>query len=172
RAAAAAAAKPVVCWFLDEMTLEEGALEAAAAVGLPETAPSPARVAAPISGRLIRGLYAGGSLAAEAKLVIRRAGLGPEHEIVDLGAEQFVRGRPHPMIDSRERRVQLAAAVADEDVAVVLLDFVLGYGAAPDPAGDLADAIAAADGVAILASLVGTDRDPQGLAAQAATLRA
>jgi CoA-ligase len=59
----------------------------------------------------------------------------------------------------------------------VLLDVVLGYGAHPDPAGELAplieQALAARPGeLSVVVSLCGAAADPQGLDAQAATLRA
>jgi FdrA protein len=179
RAAASAAPKPVICCFLDAMTLEEAARAAADAVGRPAPPPTAAELPPrPARGRFIRGLYAGGSLASEARLVLSRANLPSNnllqdrgHAIADLGAEEFVRGRPHPMIDSRERRAQLAAVLADPDTAVVLLDVVLGYGAAADPAGDLADVIAAAGDTVVLASVLGTEGDPQGLHGQERVLR-
>jgi len=129
----------------------------------------------------IRGLYSGGSLAGEAKLVLR-ALLGEKgaklHEIVDLGDDEYTVGRPHPMIDPRLRNEHLAAAAADPSTAVILLDVVLGYGANADPAGALASAIHAAreDAAnagrrfAVVASVCGTSRDPQNLDAQEAQL--
>jgi FdrA protein len=129
----------------------------------------------------IRGLYSGGSLAGEAKLVLR-AVLGEKaaklHEIVDLGDDEYTVGRPHPMIDPRLRNEHLAAAAADPSTAVILLDVVLGYGANADPAGALASAIQAAreDAArggrrfAVVASVCGTSRDPQNLDAQEAQL--
>jgi FdrA protein len=59
-------------------------------------------------------------------------------------------------------------------VAVILLDVVLGYGAHPDPAGELAPAIARARKLAedagrhldVVAILSGTDEDPQDFHAQ------
>jgi FdrA protein len=49
---------------------------------------------------------------------------------------------------------------------------VLGYGAHRDPAGELAPAIAAVrNDVAVVASVCGTEADPQDLSRQAATLR-
>jgi FdrA protein len=125
----------------------------------------------------IRGLYSGGSLAGEAKLVLR-AWLGSKeanrHEIVDLGDDEYTVGRPHPMIDPRLRNEHLAAAAADPSTAVILLDVVLGYGANADPAGARASAIqdAVADVAregrrfAVVASVCGTSGDPQGLVAQ------
>jgi FdrA protein len=129
----------------------------------------------------IRGLYSGGSLAGEAKLVLRAA-LGETgaklHEIVDLGDDEYTVGRPHPMIDPRLRNEHLAAAAADPATAVILLDVVLGYGANADPAGALASAIQAARAdaarqgrrFAVVASVCGTSRDPQDLVAQEARL--
>ncbi len=131
----------------------------------------------------IRGLYSGGSLAGEAKLILK-ATLGPDraatHEILDLGDDEYTVGRPHPMIDPRLRNEYLLAAALDPSTAVILLDVVLGYGANPDPAGALATAIdearaaGAAQGrrFAVVASVCGTDEDPQGLKAQESTLAA
>jgi FdrA protein len=129
----------------------------------------------------IRGLYSGGSLAGEAKVVLG-ASLGAAaaklHDIVDLGDDEYTVGRPHPMIDPRLRNEHLAAAAADPSTAVILLDVVLGYGANPDPAGALASAIGAArddaarEGrqFAVVASVCGTNSDPQDLVAQEARL--
>jgi FdrA protein len=125
----------------------------------------------------IRGLYSGGSLAGEAKLVLRSS-LGAKeakrHEIVDLGDDEYTVGRPHPMIDPRLRNEHLAAAARDPSTAVILLDVVLGYGAHADPAGALAGAIEAAREeadrerrrFAVVASVCGTTSDPQDLDAQ------
>jgi succinyl-CoA synthetase alpha subunit len=125
----------------------------------------------------IRGLYSGGSLAGEAKLVLRASLTAEEasrHAIVDLGDDEYTVGRPHPMIDPRLRNEHLAAAAADPSVAVILLDVVLGYGAHADPGGALADAIHAARAdaagerrrFAVVASVCGTSGDPQDLVAQ------
>ena len=82
--------------------------------------------------------------------------------MIDLGDDEFTRGRPHPMIEPAVRDGPLAAALADLSVGVVLMDVVLGYGGHPDPAGHLAQALGARrDGVAIVASVTGTDADPQ-----------
>jgi FdrA protein len=127
-------------------------------------------------GRLVRGLYAGGTLCAEAQLVFREAGVavasnvpvpgalaadaGAVHTMIDLGDDAFTRGRPHPMIDPAVRDGPLAEALADPAVGVVLLDVVLGFGAHTDPAGHLAGALAGPS-AAIIASVTGTDADPQ-----------
>ncbi|MEO5939597.1 MAG: FdrA family protein, partial [Candidatus Limnocylindrales bacterium] len=131
----------------------------------------------------IRGLYSGGSLAGEAKLILKSvlgAATATGHEILDLGDDEYTVGRPHPMIDPRLRNEHLLAAATDPTTAVILLDVVLGYGANDDPGGALADAIVDArkaaqnEGrhVAVVASVCGTDSDPQGLAVQESRLAA
>jgi hypothetical protein len=135
-------------------------------------------------------------LCAEAQLVLRAAGepvasnapvpgvrkLPPAgeragnavHTIVDLGADEYTQGRPHPMIEPAIRHAPLSAAVADADTAVVLLDVVLGYGAHPDPAGVLVqgldDAAPPASRPRVIASVTGTEADPQGYSRQVRTL--
>ncbi|HET8682494.1 MAG TPA: hypothetical protein VFM54_11560 [Micromonosporaceae bacterium] len=142
----------------------------------------PASPVAPRAGCL-RGLFAGGTLCAEA-LAVAVAGLGEVrsnlsgaggrdgHYLLDLGADELTEGRPHPMIDGSGRLARLAAEVGDVSCGVVLLDVVLGHGAHPDPAADLAPALSAAreQGVAAVVSLVGTTGDPQGLDGQAKVL--
>lgn len=107
---------------------------------------------------------------------------GTPHLFVDFGDDELTRGRPHPMIDG-SLRAQWLLRQADDDApadggAVVLLDVVLGHGAHPDPAAELAPAVAellrrsAARGApaAVVVSLCGTEGDPQGLERQAAAL--
>ena len=82
------------------------------------------------------------------------------------------------MIDPRLRSEKIEEAGGDRQVAVILLDIVLGYASHADPAGALIPAIraardtAAADGrgLAVIASVCGTPGDPQGLASQRAIL--
>ena len=92
--------------------------------------------------------------------------------VTDLGADEYTVGRPHPMIDPAPRTAKLRAALADPEVAVVLLDVVLGLGAHADPARPVRDAILEADGggAAVVASVCGTRGDPQGYEHQAAML--
>jgi FdrA protein len=123
----------------------------------------------------IRGLFSGGSLATEAKIVLK-AILGQDRHdrILDLGDDEYTVGRPHPMIDPRLRNETIIATAAERSVGVILLDVVLGYGAHPDPAGALAPAIGDAMALAIsagrqllvVASVCGTDLDPQDLERQ------
>jgi FdrA protein len=76
------------------------------------------------------------------------------------------------MIDGSIRVDRLAREIADPAAGVVLLDVVLGLGAASDPAGELAPVISAATkaGVPVVASVIGTRDDPQDLRRQAAAL--
>jgi succinyl-CoA synthetase alpha subunit len=147
--------------------------------------------------KFLRGLYSGGTYCTEAQLVWRGAGIttwsnapldkrlalphhaaSREHTAIDLGADEFTVGRPHPMIDFAARLERLAAEARDPAVAAIVLDVVLGYGAHADPAGALAPAVRAARAAAardgrellVLGFLCGTEEDPQRLSSQTATL--
>lgn len=142
--------------------------------------------------KLVRGLYSGGTLCAEAQIVLQAAGfavtsnapvpgareigeLRSENALIDLGDDEFTRGRPHPMIEPAVRDAPLIEALSDANVAVVLLDIVLGFGGHADPAGHLAETLnkhGSAERPVIIASVTGTAGDPQGLAGQVATLTA
>ena len=187
-------------------TLEQAAAAAVAlARGTPAAQPAngaPAGFDAAVakltpSQKFLRGLYSGGTYCTEAQLVWRAAGItawsnapldkrlalphhaaSREHTAIDLGADEFTVGRPHPMIDFAARLERLAAEARDPAVAAIVLDVVLGYGAHADPAGALAPAVRAArtaaakDGRAllVLGFLCGTEEDPQRLSSQAAQL--
>lgn len=147
--------------------------------------------------RYLRGLFSGGSLAYETLLILKdylpavyaNAPLDKDfrladslisqaHTIVDLGEDEFTVGRLHPMMDNDLRIRRLEVEASDPQVAVILLDVVLGYGAHPDPAGELAPAIARARSKAeeseryleVVAVITGTDEDPQDLDIQTAQL--
>ena len=154
-------------------TLEGAAIEAARLAGF-TLAPAAAEQAGTGPGGRVAGLYTGGTLAGEAKVLLGRAGLAAE--VIDLGDDQYTAGRPHPMIDPGARAARVVQAAADSTVGVVLLDVVLGYGAHPDPAGAVAAAVrearaAAGRPIAFVASICGTAADPQGFDAQARMLR-
>jgi len=117
----------------------------------------------------VRGLYCGGTLASEATLILREA--GAPGECVDLGDDRYTRGRPHPMIEPELRNAHIVRAAADPAIGVLLFDVVLGYGAHPDPAGVLIAALKGAQKPAI-ASVTGTEQDPQRWSLQVAALRA
>jgi FdrA protein len=186
-------------------TLEDAArLAVALADGGAAGAPEATKVDAPDDHRLapeqkyVRGLYSGGTFCYEALLLLTEV-LGPigsntplepermladvwrseRHTVIDLGDDAFTRGRPHPMIDQTLRRERILQEAADPEVAVILFDVVLGYGAHPDPAGELAitleearsRAAAAGRGLALVASVCGTAGDPQDLRRQEGVLR-
>jgi FdrA protein len=127
----------------------------------------------------VHGLFAGGTLAYEALLILEPllgavsgnlgGSVASPHRIVDLGADDLTRGRAHPMLDATLRAEEIARAGKDPDVAVLLVDVVLGHGAAADPAGDIAPALEAAQAnarangrrLAVVASVVGTSRIPR-----------
>jgi FdrA protein len=181
-------------------TLEAGAIAAARrAGGAPEDpgrglADRAAQAAArlPEPRRVIRGFYSGGTLCYEAQLIISGL-LGPvysneplvhantvpappgSHVLLDLGAEEYTVGRPHPMIDPQSRIEVLRAQAREPDVAVVVLDVVLGHGSHADPAGELAPVLAevmADDGPQVVAYVLGSSGDSQGYAGQRAALEA
>jgi succinyl-CoA synthetase alpha subunit len=143
--------------------------------------------------KYIRGLFAGGTFCYQAQQVLRDAGItvhsnapiegnqtlsnplqSTEHTMVDMGADEFTAGRPHPMIDCRARYERILAEAEDSQVAILLLDFILGHNSSPNPAGELAAAIAEAKSavkkrggfLSVVASVCGTEEDPQGLQQQ------
>lgn len=185
REAARAGPKPVVLCLLGDpqgLSIDEAAVEAvklAENVGLADAkiggvAAPPPVLPAPAEGRRwVRGLFSGGTLCDQARLILEPL-LGEGHTFLDLGDDEYTVGRPHPMIDMGLRIEYIRRAAADPETALILLDVVLGYGAHPDPAGAIAPAIgeAVASGVTVVASVTGTEGDPQGLSRQSAVLRA
>ena len=156
--------KRVVVCFLGEQggTLTEAA-QAAAGRKIDFAPP-----ALPKRKGAVRGLYCGGTLAAEATLLLRAAGV--PGECIDLGDDRYTRARPHPMIEPELRNEYIARAAADPAVGVLLFDVVLGYGAHADPAGVLVAALKDAEKPAV-ASVTGTEQDPQRRSLQVAALR-
>jgi FdrA protein len=183
------AARLAVALAGGEADAQPGAARSEVALAVPQLAPGQ---------RYIRGLYSGGTFCYEALLLLSETfggvasntPLEPErmlvdvwrserHTVIDLGDDAFTRGRPHPMIDQTLRRERILQEAADPEVAVILFDVVLGYGAHPDPAPELAVALeqaravvaAAGREVALVASVCGTAGDPQDLARQEAVLK-
>jgi FdrA protein len=75
------------------------------------------------------------------------------------------------MVDLDLRRSMIEDAARDDGVGCLLLDVVLGHGSHPDPAGEIADAVAqVAERAVVLARVCGTDDDPQDARRQTATL--
>jgi FdrA protein len=145
-----------------------------------------------------RGLFSGGTLAYEAQYIL--AGYLPrvwanspinkdnkmadslvsqENCIVDLGEDEFTVGRLHPMMDNELRIRRLYEEARDPEVAVIMLDVVIGYGSHPDPASEIAPAIAKAiadakkDGrhLEVVCVVTGTDEDPQNFDSQVSQLK-
>jgi hypothetical protein len=173
-----------------------GALEAASLNLIPLAASEQARLGP--TQRSLRGLFAGGTFCYEAQLVLRNL---PErvlsnapldsarkladsqhstgHTCIDLGGDEYTQGRLHPMIDPSLRNQRIVQEALDPETAVVLLDVVLGYGAHPDPASATAQAIRearllaqdAGRYISFVASVCGTEADPQRLSRQEAILR-
>jgi len=148
--------------------------------------------------RYLRGLFAGGTFCYQAQQVLQSAGLqvysnvpldpryhlenpeeSLEHTILDMGDDYFTQGKPHPMIDARERNRRILKEADDPEVAILLLDFVLGEISSLDPVGDLIEAVRQAKGKAarrggcltVVASICGTDQDPQDLGRQKINLQ-
>lgn len=143
------------------------------------------------SQRFIRALYTGGTFTYEAQVILgdimkdepicsnapiqrikqlQDSLKSEEHSVIDLGEEEFTKGRPHPMIDPTIRKFRIVEEAEDPEVGVLLLDFVLGYGANPDPVGAALDELKQAKETAerngrylsIVAHVCGTKNDIQG----------
>ncbi len=148
--------------------------------------------------KFLRGLFSGGTLAYEAQHILEgylpkvwanapihkefklpNSNVSQEHSIVDLGEDEFTVGRLHPMMDNELRIRRLYEEANDPSVAVIMIDVVIGYGSHPNPACELAPAIAKAKADAkkagryleVVAVVTGTDEDPQDLNLQITQLK-
>jgi len=110
------------------------------------------------SGGALHGLFVGGTLCEEARLIADAEGAGGT--FVDFGDDDYTAGRAHPMIDPTLRLDQLARVGKDARTGAVLLDVVLGHGAEPDPSAALAPVLADLE-VPVVVTVVGTGDDPQ-----------
>lgn len=143
-----------------------------------------------VSRKKALGLFTGGTLAAEtAMLLAASMGLSPDQEhqagymlktpemaIVDLGDDLYTRGRPHPMIDPSVRTERIDTL--EDDVGVLLMDVVLGFGSNADPAGAVADSVkslknrrGSKNPIVVIATVTGTNDDPQNREEQVAKLQ-
>lgn len=136
----------------------------------------------------VRGLFAGGTICDEVFYTIRDAGFdvvsnvaGPEasrlqfgqaakgNAMIDFGSDEYTQGRPHPMIDPTFRAAALLEQASDPEVAVILMDFELGFGSNENPVGVMINTIKQAKETAagqgryleIVAYVLGTDEDIQ-----------
>jgi FdrA protein len=172
----------------------------------PETAFSPENIeilSLEISGwspeqKYMRGIMAGGTFTYQSQQILQEAGItvfsnnpleprnrlqhpdkSMQHTIVDMGEEFYMIGKPHPMIDGTMRRQRIIAESHDPEMAILYLDFILGYNASMDPVGELFDAIVEAKHVykqrggslTVVASICGTEGDPQDISLQIKMLR-
>lgn len=143
--------------------------------------------------RYLRGIFAGGTFTYQAQQILQQAGVKvysnapldkqyrlehPDHSrentIVDMGDEFYMQGKPHPMIDGTMRRLRILSEGQDPHVAILFLDIILGYNSSKDPAGELADALVEVKSqskkrgghLCVVASVCGTNKDPQDLGLQ------
>jgi len=131
------------------------------------------------AAKRILGLYAGGTLAAEAQIILIDHGFSVtsnapvpgalpigsgnlQHTIIDLGADEYTQGRPHPMIEPSVRSAPFLKACDDPTVGAILCDIVIGNGAHANPAGLLISLLSDLDHPPIFVSVTGTNQDPQG----------
>lgn len=148
--------------------------------------------------RFVRGLFAGGTIAYEVLHGLQSflspvySNMHPDnskqhpdlwhsqaHTVMDLGDDMFTQGRLHPMLDNDYRLRRLRQEGADKEVGVIILDLVLGEGAHPDPASELAPAVSELLDEArqnerlvdVVAIVIGTDEDPQDLDGQIEQMR-
>lgn len=174
------------------------AVEQAGGISITKGALDQARVKGAVhnlkpSQRYVRGLFSGGTLCDETMEVLTdKVGLiysnGPlnpagqlknpnqsvANTVLDMGDDFFTVGRPHPMIDLSLRLQRIQEEAKDPEVAIILLDVVLGYGSNADPAVELipviekAKKIAADEGrkIVFVAYICGTQNDPQGYESQ------
>jgi FdrA protein len=140
--------------------------------------------------KYLRGLFSGGTLCYEAQVIWKNllnipinsnaplpggvklvdSTRSQGHTTVDLGEEEFTVGRPHPMIDNELRIRRLLQEAHDPQVAVIMLDVVLGYGAHPNPALELGKAVEEVHNIGlsenreipVITSITGAMNDPQG----------
>jgi FdrA protein len=134
--------------------------------------------------RYLRGLFSGGTLSYEAQNIfhekldsytysnapldsqytLQDAWQSQADTIIDMGADEFTVGRPHPMIDYSLRLKKIEDESRDVECAVILLDVVLGYGAHPAPQIELAETLLTVKKntcIVVICAVIGTDADPQ-----------
>ncbi len=148
--------------------------------------------------KYIRGLFAGGTFCYQSQQIFRDAHIpvysnvpldlkyrladpdhSTEHTIIDMGDDHYTVGKPHPMIDGTMRKQRILAEGRDRQVAILLLDFILGYNASMNLVGELLEAIIEAKqlaqkrggGLTVVASICGTEDDPQDLSLQTRMLK-
>ncbi|WP_231923662.1 acyl-CoA synthetase FdrA [Gallibacterium salpingitidis] len=139
-----------------------------------------------VEQKYIRGLFCGGTLCDESLFSALEkhcevySNIHPDksyrlsatdkskgHTFIDFGDDEFTQGRAHPMIDPSYRIERILQEGRDPEVGVLLLDFVVGFGANPKPVEETLAALiqvkqeAKKEGrhLEILAYVLGTDLD-------------
>lgn len=141
--------------------------------------------------KYVRGLFGGGTLCDELLYSIMEVMPGEvysnnhpddsyqlgyatkskQHTILDFGGDEFTEGRPHPMIDPSSRNHRLIEEAKDPEVAVIAMDFELGYGSHENPVGVAVESIKEAQKIAekegrelvFVAYVLGTEADTQNI---------
>ncbi len=148
--------------------------------------------------KYVRGLFCGGTFVEEAMTAMRedigdiysnaplreelrltKSTVSYKNTVVDYGDEEFTVNRPHPVIDTQPRAAGILREAMDPETAVILLDFVLGPAVNNDPVSSVLDNIKAAMKIAserggklaVIASVCGTESDPQKRSTQEEMLR-
>ncbi|OFZ51364.1 MAG: hypothetical protein A2381_17775 [Bdellovibrionales bacterium RIFOXYB1_FULL_37_110] len=135
--------------------------------------------------KYLRGLFSGGTFAFETLLVMGQEliqdihsnlkaetskllddpSLSIKNTIIDLGADEFTQGRPHPMIDYTLRNERILKEAQDPEVACLYVDLVLGFGSNKNPGQEFLPTIKKAKDankdLLIICTVTGTDGDPQ-----------
>ncbi|MDD4309081.1 MAG: FdrA, partial [Candidatus Cloacimonetes bacterium] len=132
--------------------------------------------------KYIRGLYSGGTLCQEAvQFYKKNFGILPYSNVgdddrfkmadawksmedcfIDMGSDDYTVGRPHPMIDYSLRLKKITEEALDPEVAIIILDVVLGYGANSDPAAELVPVLnSLPPNLGVVCHVLGTKDDPQ-----------
>ena len=128
----------------------------------------------------VLGLFCGGTLASEARVILAKRTTETSYEhclngdfaresnkryvkMMDLGDDVYTRGRPHPMIDPTIRQEHIKKACEQREIGLLLIDVILGYGSSDNPAGSVVDCVQKrSNGLPIIiASVTGTETDPQ-----------
>jgi FdrA protein len=148
--------------------------------------------------RYLRGILAGGTFCYQSQQILCDAGYiihsnnpfdhryrladpdkSLQHTIVDMGDDYYTIGKPHPMIDGTLRKRRILAESRDAQVAVLYLDFILGYNVSMDPVGELVGAVQEVKRIyrqrggalTVVASICGTESDAQDLNLQKMILK-
>ena len=138
--------------------------------------------------QFIRAIFSGGSLCYESMMLFSRCVnrlysnismpgfkrlenrfISMENTFLDMGDDEWTRGRVHPMIDPTLIAERIRFEGKNPTVRVILFDVALGYGTHPDPASILVPAIMDAKQesetnnryLVVVAHVCGTEGDPQ-----------